>query len=96
MNLLPKEFVPLILMFAPLFSNRVWEGAVVLLVGAILAPGERTVSAILRVMGLGQERQFQLSSSAQPGSVVESSSQSSAIATTCERVCPKRGTGDGD
>lgn len=59
MNLLPKEFVPLILMFAPLFSKRVWEGAVVLLVGAILAPGERTVSAILRVMGLGQERQFQ-------------------------------------
>lgn len=59
MNLLPKEFVPLILMFAPLFSKRVWEGAVVLLVGAILAPGERTVSAILRVMGREQERQFQ-------------------------------------
>jgi hypothetical protein len=59
MNLLPKEFAPLILMFAPLFSKRVWEGAVVLLVGAILAPGERTVSAILRVMGKEQERQFQ-------------------------------------
>jgi hypothetical protein len=59
MNLLPKAFVPLILMFASLFSKRVWEGVVVLLVGAILAPGERTVSAILRVMGLEQERQFQ-------------------------------------
>jgi hypothetical protein len=59
MNLLPKEFVPLILMFALLFSKRVWEGAVVLLVGAMLAPGERTVSAILRVMGREQERQFQ-------------------------------------
>ncbi len=30
-----------------------------LVVGAILAPGKRTVSAILRVMGLGQQRQFQ-------------------------------------
>jgi hypothetical protein len=30
-----------------------------LLVGAILAPGKRTVTAALRVMGLSQERQFQ-------------------------------------
>lgn len=59
MNLLPKEFLPLILTFAPLFSKRVWESAVVLLVGAILAPGKRTVSAILRVTGLQHESQFQ-------------------------------------
>jgi hypothetical protein len=31
----------------------------VLAVGAILAPGERTVAAVLRVMGLGGERHFQ-------------------------------------
>ena len=31
----------------------------VLLVGAILAPGKRTVTAILRIMGLSQERHFQ-------------------------------------
>jgi hypothetical protein len=31
----------------------------VLLIGAILAPGERTVAAILRVMGLQEEKQFQ-------------------------------------
>jgi DDE superfamily endonuclease len=37
----------------------VWEWAKVLLIGAILAPGERTVTAILRVMGLSQEQQFQ-------------------------------------
>ena len=30
-----------------------------LLVGAILAPGKRTVTSALRVMGLSQERQFQ-------------------------------------
>lgn len=59
MNLLPKEFVPLILLFAPLFSKPVWESAIVLLVGAIVAPGKRTVSAILRVMGLSQAPHFQ-------------------------------------
>jgi len=59
MNLLPKAFVPLILAFAPLFSQPVWKSAMVLLVGAILAPGKRTVSAVLRVMGLQQEQHFQ-------------------------------------
>jgi hypothetical protein len=59
MNLLPKEFLPLILTFAPLFSKPVWESALVLLVGAILAPGKRTISAILRVMGLQHEQHFQ-------------------------------------
>ena len=59
MNLLPKEFIPLIVTFASLFSKRVWSSAVVLLVGAILAPGKRTVSAILRVMGLEQSPRFQ-------------------------------------
>ncbi len=59
MNLLPKELLPMILMFAPLFSKPVWESAIVLLVGAILAPGKRTVSAVLRVMGLHREQHFQ-------------------------------------
>jgi hypothetical protein len=58
MSLLPKEFVPLIVTFASLFSKRVWESALVLLVGAILAPSKRTVSAILRVMGRHQELNF--------------------------------------
>lgn len=55
MNLLPKEFMPLLLTFASLFSKPLWQKALVLLVGAILAPGKRTVSAILRVMSLSQE-----------------------------------------
>jgi len=37
----------------------VWEWAKVLLIGAILAPGERTVAAIVRVMGRSNDRQFQ-------------------------------------
>ncbi len=30
-----------------------------MVIGAIMAPGERTVTTILRVMGLGNEKQFQ-------------------------------------
>jgi DDE superfamily endonuclease len=55
---LPAELLPLIVEFAPLFSKPVWEHANVLLIGAILAPGKRTVSACLRVMGLSQEKCF--------------------------------------
>src|SRR5215210_7808062 len=44
--------------FAPLFSKRVWRHAQLLLVGAILAPGRRTVSSALRAMGLDQEKRF--------------------------------------
>jgi hypothetical protein len=45
--------------FVPLFSRPVWRHAQVLLVGAILAPGIRTVAAVLRVMGLSQLKPFQ-------------------------------------
>ena len=55
----PVALMQLIVKFAPLFSKRVWAHAQVLVVGALLAPGKRTVTAVLRVMGLSQERQFQ-------------------------------------
>src|ERR687887_2563780 len=55
----PVALTRLIVKFAPLFSKRVWEHAQVLVVGALLAPGKRTVTAVLRVMGLSQERHFQ-------------------------------------
>jgi hypothetical protein len=44
--------------FAPLFSRRVWQHARLLLVGAILAPGARTVGSALRAMGLDQHERF--------------------------------------
>jgi hypothetical protein len=44
--------------FAPLFSKRVWQHARLLLMGAILAPGRRTVSSALRAMGLEREKRF--------------------------------------
>src|SRR5690348_9599568 len=45
--------------FERVLSEQVWEWANVLLIGAILAPGERTVAAILRVMRCANENQFQ-------------------------------------
>ena len=44
--------------FATLFSDRVWRQAQVLLIGALLAPGQRTVTSCLRIVGLGRERRF--------------------------------------
>ncbi len=44
--------------FEPSFSGRVWRHVAVLVVGAILAPGRRTVASALRVTGRGQERTF--------------------------------------
>ena len=52
------DIVPVLMHFAPVFSDRVWAHAVVLVVGAILAPEKRTVTAALRVMGLADEKQF--------------------------------------
>ena len=56
---LPKDYYTLLAAFAPVFSNRVWQHVLVLLTGTILARGERTVAAVLRVMGLSDERHFQ-------------------------------------
>lgn len=56
---LPKPIIQVLRWFEPVFSERIWAWAQVLLVGAILTPGQRTVSAALRVMGLSGERQYQ-------------------------------------
>ena len=58
MRRLPARFAELILCFAPLFFHRSWRHAELLLVGAILAPGQRTVAGILRITGLAHERRF--------------------------------------
>jgi hypothetical protein len=55
---LPTMMIRLLAPFAPLFSRRVWQNAQVLLMGAILAPGRRTVSSALRAMGLDQHKRF--------------------------------------
>src|ERR1700751_2665045 len=59
MHTVPVTLTRLIVKFAPRFSKRVWEHVQILVVGALLAPGQRTVTAVLRVMGLSHERHFQ-------------------------------------
>lgn len=59
MRALPPAIIHVLRPFERLFSERVWEWAKILIIGALLAPGKRTVTAILRVMGLHHDRQFQ-------------------------------------
>ena len=56
---LPFELTSLIVAFAPLFSKPVFKHVQALIAGAILAPGKRTVTAALRVCGLGADQHFQ-------------------------------------
>ncbi len=46
---LPETYCTPISRFAPIFSKRVWHHARVLLIGAIRAPGKRTVTSVLTV-----------------------------------------------
>ncbi len=55
----PVEIMILLGNFAQVFSERTWDWVQVLVIGAILAPGKRTVSSVLRVVGLSQEIQYQ-------------------------------------
>jgi len=56
---LPADLIALFAHFAPLFTRPVWSHVQMLLVGAILAIGKRTVSSCLRVMGKSSEKHFQ-------------------------------------
>src|SRR5215467_9370210 len=58
---LPIAFTSAIGVFAPVFSRPVWQHVKVLMTGAVLAPGQRTVTAILRIMGRSTAPNFQTS-----------------------------------
>src|SRR5512140_3098417 len=56
---LPRIVIDLLNPFAPIFYGATtWEKAKVLVVGAILSPGKRTVSSALRAMGLSDEKKY--------------------------------------
>jgi len=56
---LPKRIIDLFNPFAPVFyGETTWEKVKLLVIGTILAPGKRTVSAALRVMGLKDDGNF--------------------------------------
>ena len=56
---LPASSMTIIGPFAQVFSYRIWDLVQVLLIGAILTPGKRTVSAILRSLGLHERSDYQ-------------------------------------
>ena len=57
-HLIPPVLAAWLSVFRPCFTAPVWSRVLVLVAGAVLAPGKRTVTQALRVMGLGEERQF--------------------------------------
>jgi hypothetical protein len=58
MPTLPRAIISMLAPFAMLFQAKTWTKAQVLLVGAILCPGKRTVTSALRVMGLSVDGNF--------------------------------------
>ena len=56
---LPHQILLVFLPFAELFSNPVWQHVRIMLTGAILCQGNRTVASILRTMGLAHEEGFE-------------------------------------
>ena len=56
---LSAELLNLIVVFQPLFTKPTWEHAKVLVLGALLARGKRTVTACLRIVGLSEDDHFQ-------------------------------------
>jgi len=55
---LPAAIIPILTPFATLFQRRTWLKVQVLLMGAILTPGKRTVTSALRAMGLSHDGAF--------------------------------------
>jgi len=55
---LPDEFLGILIAYSDLFSKPVFVHVRLLLAGAILAPGKRTVTSVLRVLGLSGETKF--------------------------------------
>ena len=55
---LPGRFVSRLAVFADLFTAPSWSNVLVLLAGVILAPGRRTVTSALRILGREHDGDF--------------------------------------
>ena len=62
-----SEIIQLLTTFAPAFSQPTFAKVLLLIYGAILAPGKRTVTSMLRVLGKEQEANFGDSQARLPG-----------------------------
>lgn len=56
--LIPPVLIGWLAVFQPYFTAPTWQHALVLVTGAVLAPGKRTVTQVLRVMGLADHIGF--------------------------------------
>ena len=56
---MPPELAAIMVAFQRAFSKPVFRHAQILVMGALLAPGRRTVASVLRVMGLAHATTFQ-------------------------------------
>src|SRR3954470_22256885 len=94
---LPARFAAVILTFIPVFrQQRTWRHAELLLIAAILAPGRRTITSLLRIAGLSRERRFTTyPSGAQPGRLGSPCGSSSAVGPADRCLCPERPGGAG-
>jgi hypothetical protein len=55
----PARFAAILVAFVPVFAQaRTWRHAQLLVLGALLVPGQRTVCSILRIIGLRHDRHF--------------------------------------
>jgi hypothetical protein len=57
-HLVPPILATWLSVFRPCFTAPVWDRILVLVAGAVLAPGKRTVTQVLRVMGLADDHHF--------------------------------------
>ena len=57
---MPPILVTLMAVFRDFFTAPVFDHVLVLVTGAVLTPGKRTVSAVLRIMGLADDADFAL------------------------------------
>jgi hypothetical protein len=58
--IVPPAIVSLMAAFRDFFTAPVWDHVLVLVTGAVLTAGKRTVSAVLRIMGLADAADFAL------------------------------------
>ena len=58
MQFLPVEILNILAAFSPVFSNPTWANAKILIIGAILRHGNRTVASCLKAMGLKMTSNF--------------------------------------
>jgi DDE superfamily endonuclease len=90
---LPIAFSSVIGVFAPVFSRPGWQPVKVLLTGAVLAPGSRTVTAMLRIMGLSAAADFQTYHRVLNRAVWSSLTASRLLLRLLVAVCIPRGGG---